>query len=275
MADPARCGRRHRFEAIEPTDDPHRFRLTVAAGLSGFGAGNHFLMGGVGLGAAIDAVERATERPLVYAAGQFVSFARLDETVSVDVEILAAGRNISQARIRAHVDGRDILLVSAATGGAELEVRRFFASMPDVPGPEACEPAPPRHAEVTSVHDHLEERLAPNLEVTADGRHRKWMRVAGSEITAGYLAFVADFVPGSSRRAIDREGSTNSLDNTIRVHDLVPTDWILLDTHITAVRDGVFHGDARLFAEDGTLLATANQSGIFRLSTPPPPEELP
>lgn len=221
-------------------------------------------MGGIALGAAIDAVETASGCPLVYATGQFVSFARLDEVVSLDVDILAAGRNITQARIRAHVDGREIIVVNAATGGREIAVRRYFSAMPDVPPPLDCPLEPPRHTDVASIHDHLEERFAPNPSVTDDGCHRRWLRIPGSEITPGYLAFCADFVPSASRWATATDGSTNSLDNTIRVHELVPTDWVLLDTHISGVRDGVFHGDARLFAEDGTLLATANQSGIFR-----------
>ena len=45
---------------------------------------------------------------------------------------------------------------------------------------------------------------------------------------------------------------------------LVPTEWVLLDVRIHAVRNGFGHGDVHLWADDGTLLATASQSTIVR-----------
>jgi len=45
----------------------------------------------------------------------------------------------------------------------------------------------------------------------------------------------------------------------------VPTEWVLLDIHVHAVERGFGHGLVHMFAEDGTLLATASQSCIIRL----------
>ena len=45
---------------------------------------------------------------------------------------------------------------------------------------------------------------------------------------------------------------------------LVPTEWVLLDVRIHALRNGFGHGDVHLWADDGTLLATASQSTIVR-----------
>jgi acyl-CoA thioesterase len=56
----------------------------------------------------------------------------------------------------------------------------------------------------------------------------------------------------------------NSLDNTLRVARLVPTEWVLLDIRIHAVANGFGHGLVHLWAEDGTLLGTASQSAIVR-----------
>ena len=56
----------------------------------------------------------------------------------------------------------------------------------------------------------------------------------------------------------------NSLDNTIRIVRLVPTDWVLLDTRIHAVQGGFGHGAVLLWAETGELLAVASQSTIVR-----------
>ena len=59
-------------------------------------------------------------------------------------------------------------------------------------------------------------------------------------------------------------GGGNSLDNTLRVARLVPTEWVLLDIRIHAVANGFAHGLVHEWAEDGTLLATASQSTIVR-----------
>ena len=58
----------------------------------------------------------------------------------------------------------------------------------------------------------------------------------------------------------------NSLDNTLRVCRMVPTEWVLMDIRVHAVERGFGHGLVHMFAEDGTLLATASQSVIVRLS---------
>ncbi|HRE01851.1 MAG TPA: thioesterase family protein, partial [Ilumatobacteraceae bacterium] len=54
------------------------------------------------------------------------------------------------------------------------------------------------------------------------------------------------------------------LDNTIRIARLVPTEWVLLDIQVHAVSRGFGHGLVQMFAEDGTLMATASQSCIVR-----------
>ena len=56
---------------------------------------------------------------------------------------------------------------------------------------------------------------------------------------------------------------STSLDNTLRIRCLVPTRWCLLDARIHGLASGFFHGEMCIFAEDGTLLATASQSGIL------------
>ncbi len=73
-----------------------------------------------------------------------------------------------------------------------------------------------------------------------------------------------EHVQGLLLEATGEEFSRNSLDNVLRVHHVVPTEWVLIESSISMVARGTFHGSSRLFAEDGTLLATANQSGIAR-----------
>jgi acyl-CoA thioesterase len=71
-------------------------------------------------------------------------------------------------------------------------------------------------------------------------------------------------VPFGIGQALGERAGGNSLDNTLRVGRLVPTEWVLLDIRVHAVRNGFGHGDVHLWADDGTLLATASQSTIVR-----------
>jgi len=65
-------------------------------------------------------------------------------------------------------------------------------------------------------------------------------------------------------QAVPSEINANSLDNTLRVANLAPTDWVLVDIRIEAVARGFGHGHLYLWAQDGTLLGTASQSAMLR-----------
>jgi acyl-CoA thioesterase len=84
------------------------------------------------------------------------------------------------------------------------------------------------------------------------------------ETSAASLAVLGDFVPMGLGMAITSEINSNSLDNTIRVMNIVPTKWVLADVRIEAVARGFGHGHIYLWAEDGTLMATASQSAMIR-----------
>ena len=100
-----------------------------------------------------------------------------------------------------------------------------------------------------------------------DGQTLMWARIPevldGVDGTA--LAILGDFVPMGVGQALGVRGGGNSLDNTLRLHKMVPTDWVLLDIRVHGVQRGFGHGLVQMFAEDGTLLATASQSCIVRL----------
>ena len=81
---------------------------------------------------------------------------------------------------------------------------------------------------------------------------------------AASLAVLGDFVPMGLGHAVTTEINSNSLDNTLRVVRIVPTDWVLVDIRIEAVANGFGHGHIYLWAEDGTLMGTASQSAMIR-----------
>ena len=248
--------------------DRMRWRLPVVRELcSGFGS----LFGGAGLGAAIEVLQQVTGRPLVCATAQFLQFAYPPAVVELDVTEVVRGHTSSQARVLAHVDGDEIFTVLAALGQRSLDWSGEWAVRPDVPSIDASPPrALPQH-QVGTIADHLEMRLAdarPFEELDGspgDGRSALWVRLPdGLEVTASTLAIFGDYVPFGISQAAGRRARSNSLDNTLRMVRVHPTEWVLADIRVQAVADGFGHGVVHLWAEDGTLLATASQSTSVR-----------
>ena len=97
----------------------------------------------------------------------------------------------------------------------------------------------------------------------AMGRRRSG-RIPGLDHSITTLAILGDLVPFGISQALGERAGGNSLDNTIRVARRVPTEWLLLDVRIHAVAHGFGHGLVHMWAEDGSLLATASQSAIVR-----------
>lgn len=256
------------FYGLEPTDDPLRWRLPVVTGLcSGFGA----LFGGCGLGAAIEVLERVTDRPLVWATAQYLEFARPPSIVELEVHEVVRGHASSQARVLARVDDREIFTVVAALGRRSLSWSGEWAARPDVP---SVAESPPRplipHMEGT-IGSRLETRLADarlfeELDGTpGNGRSALWVRLPPElESTAAALAILGDYVPFGIGQALGRLVQSNSLDNTIRMVRVHPCEWVLADIRVQAVADGFGHGIVHLWAQDGPLLATASQSTTTR-----------
>lgn len=244
---------------LSPTHNPMRWYLPVVPGNS-TGAG--FLFGGCGLGAAISAMEGTTGRPVVWATAQYLSYARPGSVMDIDVTVAAEGRLTSQARAVGMVAGTEILTVNAALGERPLDVSGQWVQQPDVPAPDKCAPRERWHAG-DSIMNRLDQRWA--LQDGANGRCAVWTRVPELlEMSAPALAVLGDYVPMGIHQAMEGVSMANSLDNTLRVGRVVPTEWVLADIRIDLVAKGFGHGQVHLWAEDGTLLATASQSVVIR-----------
>lgn len=254
---------------LEPTHNPHRWVLPVGEGLSTHGG---FLFGGCGLGAAIEAMEGTTGRPVVWATAQYLSYAMVGSMLDIDVTVAVSGHQITQARAVGHVADREVFTVNAALGSRDCDGEGQWEAMPTVPGPEGL-PARshPFGGEGESITDRLDQRLAKGLmweELEGnpgDGTAALWIRLPDLlDMSASALAILGDYVPFGIGQAMGKLGGGNSLDNTLRVAQVVPTDWVLVDVRVHAIRNGFGHGLVHLWARDGTLLATASQSTIVR-----------
>ena len=262
-----------KFLGLESTHNPFRFHLPVRPGLS---TGHGFLFGGAGLGAAVEALETATQRPVVWATAQYLSYARTRSVVDLDVKVAVSGHNITQARVTGHVADQEIFTVNAALGSREAAGDGEWAERPPAPRPETC-PARMNHtSREGSINELIDVRLVDarsfqdlpidgTPQPSANGRSVVWARIKDvDQVTATSLAILGDFVPFGVAQARGLQGGGNSLDNTLRMVQLVPTEWVLLDIRIQAIRNGFAHGLIHLWAEDGTLMATASQSVIIR-----------
>ncbi len=263
------------FLGLRPSHNPFRWSLDVTPGVV---TGGGFLFGGSGLGAAISAMEGTSGRPCIWATAQYLEYAKEGEVLDIDVTLAVTGHQITQARAVGHVADREILTVNAALGVRESDSSGQWERMPEgVPHPSHCPPRPTRLPVDGTIMERLDLRLAVGrtwecLDGTAgDGHTVLWARIPQllETVDATALAVLGDYVPMGVGQALGRMGGGNSLDNTLRVARLVPTEWVLLDIRVHTVERGFGHGLVHMFAEDGTLLATASQSCIVRFWNPP------
>jgi acyl-CoA thioesterase len=260
------------FLGLRPTHNPNRFVLPVSDGIiSGLGT----LFGGCALAAGVAAMEAACDRPVAWATAQYLSFARLGEVMDVDVTVAVSGRHSTQARAVGYVGQREIATVNAALGSRETEAAGRWLTMPDLPPPDECPIRPPRPGSERSIMDRLDMRLALGAawddlvgNPVPEGRSALWVRLPGVEMSATTLAILGDYVPFGISQALGGWFPSSSLDNTVRIVRVEPTEWVLVDVRVDAVDRGFGHGRVNLWSESGTLLATASQTASVRDLTP-------
>lgn len=259
-----------KFLGLEATHNRFRWVLPVTTGVS---SPDGFLFGGCGLGAAIAALEETTERPLVWATAQYLSYARPGEVLDIDVTVPVSGHQISQARAVGHVADREILTVNAALGSRIVELVGTWEKMPPVPPPNECSAKELRiPGDTESVSSRLEVRVAAARDLSElpgapmpGGRSALWAKLPEIlELSSASLAVLGDYVPFGIGQALGLQAGGNSLDNTLRIGRIVPTEWVLLDIRVHQIYRGFAHGFVHLWSEDGALIGTASQSTIVR-----------
>jgi acyl-CoA thioesterase II len=256
------------FLGITPVDIALRWRLEVTEEVSTPG---RFLYGGCALGAGLVALEHASGRATAWATAQYLSFAETGTILDIDVTLAVSGKGITQGRAVGRVSGREILTVNAALGEGQLVGVGTWVEPPDVPPPSSC---PERRLPAmfgNSVLNRVEIRTSSGRMMDAldgtpgSGSSSFWARVPGHlEPSAATLAIIGDYVSGGVSEPLGIRTMGRSLDNTIRVARLVPTEWILCDIRMEAFARGLAHGHAYLWSEDGILLAIASQTTSVR-----------
>lgn len=260
------------FFDLRGSHNPHRWNLPLTVDVCVGAPDMLFMYGGVGLAAAISALERTCERPVVWATAQYLSFARPPSVLDLDVWVVYKGRHTTQARVSGHVGDKEIITVNAALGSRPDDFSRQWVKMPALPPPQDCEPVKLWPDLAYNLNRRLEVRMPRGALYpaeggpSADGRLLMWARtVEDHPVDASMLAIFADYVPAGVAPALGEPGrGSSSLDNTLRIRRIVPTRWVLCDIGIVGMHDGFAHGDMRLFAENGELMAIASQSLVVR-----------
>jgi acyl-CoA thioesterase II len=255
------------FFGLRPTDEPGRWELPVTREIcSGLGT----LFGGSALGAAIEALELTTGRPLLWASTQFVSHAKPPSTVALTVTTPAVGHRLTQARAVGHVEGEEIFAVNAALGRRPDAAEYTWVTPPAVAPPGECPPRPDHPRFEGTVIERMETRLALTLAGDrspgdlAPGKAGFWVRVPDLAMSSAALGLIGDHVPAGVSVALGERSIGQSLDNTLRVVDLIPAPWYLVDVDVDALRHGCAHGTARIWTDSGRLCGIASQTAVVR-----------
>ena len=152
-----------------------------------------------------------------------------------------------------------------------IPIDEQYRTMPEVPDPLDCPSRGELVEDTGSIMTRFDMRLAlgtpwdrfDGTSRAVDGRSGLWVRMPDVDVSAAAIAILGDYVPFGISQSQGNWIPSNSLDNTIRVQRLVPTEWVLCDVRIDGIHDGFGHGSVYLWSADGTLLATASQSAVL------------
>ena len=234
--------------------------------------GHQFLFGGIGLAAAIDAMERRTGRPAIFASAQFLTQARPGDALCFDTAIVADGRMVRQCHVTASRDGAAFLHVHGACGGRDDAAAYRGVAMPMVPPPDACAGRSVARRLSSNLNALLEFRLASGAipdraDWTGPGGVDLacWTRArCGAGLDRLLLAVIADCAALALDGALGRPASGSSLDNNIRFLAEPTGAWVLAAMQVDGIHHGLAHVTTRLFSEQGALLAVAAQTMRLR-----------
>jgi acyl-CoA thioesterase II len=249
-----------------PTGVEGRWRIAAHRNLClGPPDGKH-LSGGSALASVVALLELETQRPLIQASAQFLASPAADSIFEMALTRLQSGRSISQAAASIIIDGKEAAIITASLGSRPSVGDFAWATAPEVPKPEYCPPVPFVRIDQGDLHSHLDIRLAGDPRPNPAGHAIFWIGYDGEgPVPAAFLTMIADYLPEAIHMNIGRRAGAVSLDNVIRVFKRPATSWLLCDSKLDAINDGLFHGKMAIYVQDGTLLATASQSGVVRL----------
>ncbi|WP_051196660.1 acyl-CoA thioesterase [Jonesia quinghaiensis] len=249
--------------------------------------------GGQVLAQALLAAGRTVDpqRPPHSLHGYFLRAGDIHQPVDFTVERLRDGGSFSARRAQAYQGGNAILSMIASFQEVQdgLEVS---APMPQVAGPESLRPA---HEELADIEHPAAafwtrqsafdiRHVEPSIYLSSDSQHPTqqsvWMKargpVAGDQLLhRALLAYACDqimlepVIRGVGHSWISPGLSIASLDHAMWWHrDVAVDEWFLFVQDAPSAQGGRGLGTARVYQQDGTLVATTTQEGMTRFGAP-------
>jgi acyl-CoA thioesterase II len=249
-----------------PTGAEGHWRMHAHRNLCLGPPGGKHLSGGSALASVVTLLEGETKRPLIQASAQFLASPPANSPFEIAVTHLQNGRSISQAVATLLIDGNEAAIITASLGSRPNVGDFVWAVAPTVPPPEVCPPVPFVRIDDGDLQSCLDIRLAGDPRMNPAGHAQFWIGYDGEgSAPAAFLTMIADYLPEAIHMNIGRRAGAVSLDNVIRIITRAATPWLLCDIALDAISNGLFHGRMAIYAQDGTLFATASQSGVVRL----------
>jgi acyl-CoA thioesterase-2 len=250
-------------------DDPLRVRFELSTNMV---RPDGALFGGAALATTLAAFELVTGRLAAYATVQFVSSGSFGEQIDCRIRHVAHGHNVDQLQLEATCGDRLVFSALGATatrkadglGGVGLQPPKVLPPEEGPPWGAAAEAAPIGHHRVSEYR----EAMLVDPDPARPGHMAMWARVnLGATTTSAKLGYLADMVPIAICRAAGVLGAGTSLDNSLRLGQLVDTEWVLIELEGQLAVGGYGHGITHLWTPDGILLATGSQtSKLFGFS---------
>jgi acyl-CoA thioesterase len=207
-------------------------------------------------------------------------FLAVGEFAPVELRVAALGGSKRAESLRVEVVQKERLLLTASVWTTDEALSGYahdFARPPAVPRPDALrgyqDLAGDEYAQWYPIWRSIEGRPLSWREPPGQPEWRTWLRfteteVADREADAVRQLFWLDF-PGwnatIAAHAWPFPYLTPNLDLTVQFHAFAPgSAWMLADGVVPLARDGLLGCTARLWSEDGRLLATGTSKHLCR-----------
>lgn len=219
----------------------------------------------------------------------FIEAGASSRNVEIDVVSVRDGRSTCWRSVQVRQDER-LLLTAELTFALDASGPAHQAPMPPARAPEQCLNVGAALADFDDVHDYWNDESAFDLRYVADPprlaaagtaeaqpQSAVWIRAMGVDpddraLNSALLAYASDMCmldPVLKPHGLwwgSSSATGFSMDHSMWFHAPARTDeWMLLDQHSPALRDGRGLAIADLFTRSGTLLCTVAQQGSMRV----------
>ncbi len=255
--------------------------------------GTRQVFGGQVLGQALTAASRTVEDRVVHSLhAYFLRAGDIEAPIVYDVDRARDGRSFTNRRVVAIQHGRPILNMAASFQVPESGLEHQD-EMPEVPRPgelesktlhdsKALKLLPAKVRRFAMEQRPIDFRPVRPFDLIHEGklppRSQVWIRTidrlpdGDDDLHRCLLAYISDYYLLTTATLphglsfFDKHLQMTSLDHAMWFHRPVRVDeWLLYDTDSPSASAGRGFARGRIFAENGSLVATTVQEGVVRL----------